>query len=72
MDQQLIDWLEQNNIPFITVCTKADKLTNNKMRTQLARNHKALAGSKVEKILPFSAVTKTGKEELLNEIATYI
>jgi len=72
MDQQLIGWLAQNDIPFIVVGTKADKLTKNKLNAQLARNCKSLADSNVKKILPFSVITKVGKAELLNEIAKFL
>lgn len=71
-DKQLIEWLALNNIPFIVVGTKSDKLTKNKLNGQLARNRNTLAESKVENILPFSAVTKVGKSELLNEIDKYL
>ena len=71
-DKQLIDWLALNDIPFIVVGTKSDKLTKNKLNGQLARNRNTLAESKVENILPFSAITKVGKAELLNEIDKYL
>ncbi len=67
-DRQLIEWLAQNDIPFIVVGTKADKLPKSKLNMQLARNRKALADSGVEQIILFSTVTKIGKAELLTEI----
>jgi len=72
MDRQLVDWLARNDIPFIVVGTKADKLTKNKLNAQLAQNCKNLAESNVKKIVPFSVVSKLGKVELLNEIAKFL
>ena len=71
-DQQLVEWLAQNGIPYLIVATKTDKLTKNKLNTQLARNRKTFSQGKDEKIMPFSAVTKAGKVELLNEIAKFL
>jgi len=71
-DVQLIGWLAQNEIPFIVVGTKADKLGKNKLSAQLAHNAKTIADSGVDKIIPFSTVNKTGKTELLNEIARFL
>ena len=72
MDQQLVEWLAQNEIPCIIVGTKADKMTRNKLNSQIAKNRKILAPDKEGGILPFSSVTKAGKNELLNEIGKFI
>ena len=61
-----------NEIDIIVVGTKSDKLSNNKLNTQLAKNKKQLAEIGVTSILPFSSVTKKGKEELLNSIASFL
>ncbi len=72
MDIQLIEWLAMNEIDIIVVGTKADKLSNNKLNSQLAKNRKRLAEIGVTLILPFSAVTGKGKVELLNAIENFI
>lgn len=72
MDRQLVGWLAQNEIPFIVVGTKADKLTKSKLNMQLAQNCRSLAEENVKKIMPFSVISKLGKAELLNEIAKFL
>ncbi len=67
-DLQLVEWLAVNGIPQIIVGTKADKLSKNKLNTQLRKNAKALEPFGVQNILPFSAVTNAGKPELLQAI----
>jgi GTP-binding protein len=64
-DSQLIDFLRSVGRPFLVVATKADKLSGNKLRpalTSLAREHG------VESILPYSAKTGAGKNELWRAI----
>jgi GTP-binding protein len=64
-DQQLVDFLTASGRPFLIVATKSDRLSGNQlgsaMRTLEARNPAA-------RILPFSAKTGAGKEELWREI----
>ncbi len=60
-DSQLIDFLRSVDRQFLVVATKADKLSGNKLRpalVSLAREHG------VESILPYSAKTGAGKNEL--------
>src|SRR5579859_3653731 len=60
-DSQLIDFLRSVDRQFLVVATKADKLSGNKLRpalVSLAREHG------VESILPYSAKTGAGRNEL--------
>ncbi len=50
-DVQMIDWLDYNQIPFIIVLTKSDKLSKNKLNMQLQTFRKLLPDHHV---LPFS------------------
>ena len=72
MDQQLVEWLAQNNIPHIIVGTKSDKMTRNKLNAQITKNSNVLASNKEGGLLSFSSVTKAGKHELLNEIGKFL
>jgi GTP-binding protein len=64
-DQQLVDFLSATGRPFLIVATKSDRLSGNQlgaaMRTLEARNPSA-------RVLPFSAKTGAGKEQLWQEI----
>ena len=60
-DLQLHEWLMHENKPFMIVATKADKLSQNELAVQLARARKTL---QTTEILPYSAVTGRGREEV--------
>jgi GTP-binding protein len=68
-DKQLIDFLSTSGRPHLIVATKSDRLSNNQL-------HNALGLLKQEnpqtRILPFSARTGAGKEQLWQEIRTVI
>lgn len=66
-DRQLIRFLQSAEREFVVVATKADKLSGNKLRnalSSLAHEHG------VEHLLPFSAKTGAGRDELWREIRT--
>lgn len=63
-DLQMIEWLSHSGKPFVIVGTKADKLSNNKLQASLARIKRTLAWQGEFPVLPFSAVTGRGKDEL--------
>ncbi|PYX36867.1 MAG: ribosome biogenesis GTP-binding protein YsxC, partial [Acidobacteria bacterium] len=64
-DEQLIEFLAASARPFLIVATKSDRLSGNQLQNALRilreRNPAA-------RILPFSAKTGAGKEELWQEI----
>lgn len=64
-DQQLNDWLTVNGKNHLVVATKADKSSTNQLQKQLKEIRDKLPESK---ILPVSASTGKGREELWAEI----
>lgn len=69
-DVQLIDWLKQNDIPFLPVYTKSDKLSGNarqKNAAALDAGHNITAKQRIM----FSAKNGQGKEELERALATF-
>jgi GTP-binding protein len=63
-DGRLIAWLQHHERPYLLVGTKSDKLSGNKLRnniTALERAHGA-------EILPVSATTRAGLDELWRRI----
>lgn len=71
LDLQLREWLGFRAKPFLTVATKADKLSQNELRRSLARAEavfKAAGGEQGGKVLAFSAVTGRGREPLWRAI----
>ena len=64
-DQQLIRFLQSSGREFLVIGTKSDKLSGNKLRNALntlAREHG------IDNILPYSAKTGAGRNELWAEI----
>jgi GTP-binding protein len=62
-------WLDHNRVPNTVVLTKADKISRNQLQQALRTSAQTL---NTKEILPFSAVTSLGKDELLNRIRTAI
>jgi GTP-binding protein len=71
-DINMINWLIDNDTPFIVVATKSDKLSKTALQKQvLDLENEFFLGTGI-KILPFSSVTKDGKAQLWNEIYNHI
>ena len=66
-ESQFMDWLRHYQIPFILVLTKADKLSNNKIRQQFPQAAQIL-GVGAEELILFSAKTRKGLEVLWKRI----
>lgn len=65
LDRQLNEWLIFNKRPFLTVATKADKLSNNELRKSLKMSKSVLSDSTV---IPFSSTSGLGRDEVWTEI----
>jgi GTP-binding protein len=65
-----MNWLGDNEVSFIILFTKIDKLSKAQLVNNLAAYQKALSGSWAELplIIPTSAETKAGREEILEII----
>ena len=67
-DIMMINWLIDNEVPFIVVATKADKLSKSQLDCALEKlNKEYFDGTGIE-IIPFSSVSKVGKDVLWNKI----
>jgi len=65
LDKQLNEWLVHHHKNHFIVATKADKLSNNKLKISLQEVETSLPESK---IIAYSSVTGKGKEEVWREI----
>ena len=68
----MINWLIDNEVPFVVVATKTDKLSKaqlSKALTDLEENY--FKGTNIE-IIPFSSVTRDGKELLWKRITDFL
>lgn len=65
IDEQLLDWLLEGQVPLHIVLTKADKLSRNQSRTQLLYTQKILEDRGIETTLQtFSSTKKEGVTDL--------
>ena len=64
-DRQLLDFLNASGHEFLLVATKSDRLSNNQLRNALKSLGEAYPTATV---VPFSAKTRTGRDEVWNKI----
>ena len=63
-DKQMFEWIDYEGYQPIVICTKADKISRGAVQKQIAMIRKALGADKDTIILPFSALNKTGREDI--------
>jgi GTP-binding protein len=64
-DKQLLEFLAATGRPFLVIATKSDRLSGNQLRSSLQTLTEEFPGAKV---IPYSARTGAGQEELWREI----
>jgi GTP-binding protein len=71
LDIQLLDWLRHADRRFLIVATKADRISNNQLRSSL---HKLCEQLQVplDQIVPFSAKARMGQDELWRAIRSAV
>ena len=67
-DIEMNEFLNYYEIPFVVVLTKIDKISKNELSRNLSKIKKELDLTNNMAIIPFSSVTKLGKEQVLNEL----
>lgn len=63
-DKQMVDFLIENELPFVVVLTKADKLTPNKVKEMQKVIAKSLECDENLTTIPFSSVTGQGVQDI--------
>jgi GTP-binding protein len=64
-DKELVDFLQDAGRPFVLIATKADRLSGNQLHNALRTLAQEFGGVR---LLPYSARTGAGREELWKEI----
>jgi GTP-binding protein len=64
LDVQLLQWLAQNDVKSVIIATKSDKLSRSAMNRQIVKFTEELNNP----VLPFSALTGSGKKEVWRKI----
>lgn len=67
-DVQMYEYLRHYGLDGIVVATKADKVSRNEVQKNMSVIRKTLQLTADDKIIPVSALKKTGYEQLLSEI----
>ena len=67
-DQAMLDWLAHYQIPFIAVLTKIDKLTHSQRLQAVKKIRAELEPRNPLAVIPFSAQTRQGRDDLLQAI----
>jgi GTP-binding protein len=70
-DRNLVEWLRYNDIEFLPVYTKADKLSGNKQQQNAAALDAALTVTPQQRVI-FSAKTGKGGEQVKSVLASYL
>jgi GTP-binding protein len=76
-DVQMYDWIVHNGFVPIIIATKADKLKRSQLAGAVKNVEKVLRDKSLEggdvtlRVIPFSGVTKAGRDEILSVIAGY-
>ena len=67
-DILMINWMIDMGVPFIVVATKTDKLSKKQLSEAIESIHNNYFNGTGIEILPFSSVTREGKDELWKKI----
>lgn len=71
-DIMMLDWMNQNKVPYFIVATKSDKLNKTDKLNALEALKKCEYVSEDAEVIEFSALKKTGKDEVWRKILSMI
>lgn len=67
-DVQMYGWLQKYRMDGLVVATKADKISKNELAKNIAVIRKTLGLSEQDKVIPVSALKRTGQDVLMEEL----
>ena len=70
-DKLMYDWITQSNHPPIIIATKADKLKRSQLPKHLSLIRTALELPPAVPIIPYSAPTKQGRDEIYKVLSSF-
>lgn len=71
-DKMMVDWVLSNGFNPLIVATKSDKLSRNQVIKQVGIIKKSLGLTAQSPVIPFSATTKDGKDQIWKVIEEHI
>ena len=63
-DITMFEWITANGFTPVIICTKADKISRSQVIKQVSLIRKGLGASQQIRMIPFSAETKQGRDEI--------
>ena len=70
-DKNMYEWIEYNGFEPVIIATKLDKINRSQVQKHMKMLRTGLGLKKETMVIPFSAETKQGKEEIWNIIESY-
>lgn len=67
-DQQMMDYIRNSGLEPLVIATKADKLKRSQVRKHVKIIADTLKLGSIDQVIPFSSMTKEGKDEIWTEI----
>jgi GTP-binding protein len=67
-DRMMLDWIHAAGFEPVIIATKMDKLKRSEVKGRLEALRRGFSLGEVEKLIPFSAQTGLGREQILEEI----
>lgn len=71
-DCQMYDWIIHYGYQPVVIATKLDKLKRSQVAKQVKQVREGLGMAKESILIPFSAVTKQGREEIMELLDSYL
>lgn len=71
-DKMMAEWIENQEVPSLVVASKLDKIPRSQVTKRLQDIQSSLAMTEREILIPFSAVTRQGRDEIWNQIKQII
>ena len=71
-DKQMYEWIKANGFEPIIIMTKLDKLGKNERVKMVKAIREGLGAGKDATLLPYSAITKEGREEIYQVLDSYL
>lgn len=71
-DKMMYEWILHQNYQPIIIATKLDKVKRSQVQKQIREVRTGLGASPDTMVIPFSAVTKQGREEIYELLESYL
>jgi len=71
-DRMMLSWIRDRKLPFLVIATKLDKIKRSQIRVCIGKTAEGLGVDNIQDIIPFSAETGQGKNEIFSRIGKMI